>query len=408
MIPRKKIDIGFPDLAAAAVSCLLGGEAGALEDRINSAWPSEVRIVPFLSVRSGFDATLEALRLPPGSEVLVSALTIRDMERIILEHGLVPVPVDLDMTRLDVEISSLAEAVTERTKAVLIAHLFGSRMRMDPIVDFARARGLLVFEDCAQAFVGRGYQGDPRCDVRMFSFGPIKTATALGGGLFFFRDSALRESTEAIQYGWARKGQFDFLKRVLKYGLISCLGSRFAYRAFVVVCGWLGTDHEQVLGKSVRGFAGSDLFPQIRRRPSRALLALLARRLERFDPRRIEKRRLTANALMDRLPEGNRLGNDAYEHSHWVFPILSEEPDRLVKFLWARGFDGTRGQSSLVVVACPNADARKPVKAIEAYGKLLYLPVSGDLCGADAVRILDALGEFSKASPAVSPPIPML
>ena len=399
MIPRKKIDIGASDLAAAAVSCLAGGDADALVDRINAAWPSGGRIVPFLSVRSGFDATLEALRLPPGSEVLVSALTIRDMERILREHGLVPVPVDVDMQRLDVDASSLAAAATDKTKAVLIAHLFGSRMRMDPIIEFARALGLLVFEDCAQAYVGPGYQGDPRSDVRMFSFGPIKTATALGGGLLFFRDSGLREKAGAIQDGWARQGQFQFLKRIFKYALICCLGSRPAYRVFVALCGWLGTDHETVLGKSVRGFAGSDLFPQIRRRPSRALLALIARRLGRFDPGRIEGRRRAASALMDQLPEGSRLGKDAHEHSHWVFPILAGDPDRLVKFLWARGFDGTRGQSSLVVVGSTDAATSKPVKATDAYGRLLYLPDPGNLCGADAARLLDALREFATASP---------
>lgn len=397
MIPRKKIDIGFSDLAAAAVFCLWRTDAKTLEDRINSAWPSRQRIAPFLSVRSGFDATLQALGLQEGSEVLVSALTIRDMEKIILKHGLVPVPVDLDTRRLDLDFASLEAAITGKTKAILIAHLFGSRMCMDNIVGFARVHGLVLFEDCAQSFIGPGYQGDPRSDVRMFSFGPIKTATALGGGLFHFREDALREKAEAIQAGWTRQGQSKFLKRIIKYGFISCIGRRPAYRIFVALCGSLGTDHEKFLGRSVRGFAGTDLFSQIRQRPSRALLSLLARRLQRFDPARIDERRRAAKAVMDRLPDENLLGKDANDHSYWVFPILSEDADYFVKFLWSRGFDATRGQSSMVVVDSPCADAKKPDKVIAAYAKLLYLPVSIDLCDGDATRLLDALREFSTA-----------
>jgi len=399
VIPRKKIDIGFSNLAAAAIFCFQKTNATTLEGRINTAWPSPQRITPFLSVRSGFDATLQALGLQEGSEVLVSALTIRDMEKIILKHGLVPVPVDLDIRRLDLDFSSLETAVTGKTKAILIAHLFGSRMSMDPIVGFARTHGLVLFEDCAQSFIGLGYQGDPRSDVRMFSFGPIKTATALGGGLFHFRDKALREKAEAIQAGWTRQGQFKFLKRIIKYGFISCIGRRPAYRIFVAFCGLLGTDHDKFLARSVRGFAGTDLFPQIRQRPSRALLALLARRLERFDSSRIDERRQAGKAFMDRLPDENLLGRDANDHSYWVFPILSEDADQLVKFLWSRGFDATRGQSSMVVVDSPCADAKKPAKVIEAYGKLLYLPISGELCVGDAGRLLDALCEFGTACP---------
>ena len=54
----------------------------------------------FLSVRTALDLLLEAWALPRGSEVLMSAVTIPDMVAIVRHHGLVPVPVDLDMRRL--------------------------------------------------------------------------------------------------------------------------------------------------------------------------------------------------------------------------------------------------------------------------------------------------------------------
>ena len=165
----------------------------------------------------------------------------------------------------------------------------------------------------------------------------------------------------------------------------------------MLFCKLLGSHHEKVLGKSVRGFTGSDLFPQIRMRPSRALLALLARRLERYDPTQIEGRRRVARAVMDRLPDECLVGKGANDHSFWVFPIFSESADSLVQFLWNRGFDATRGQSSMVVVDCPYQDAKKPAKAINAYGRLLYLPVPTELCDKDAEKMIDALRDFRKS-----------
>ncbi len=397
VIPRKKIDISFADLIAGAAYCFSGTESGILEDRINSAWPSQRRISAFLSVRSGFDATLQALNLPVGSEILVSALTIRDMGKIISKHGLVPIPVDIDPRRLDIDFASLEAAVSERTGAILIAHLFGSRMRMDPIVEFARARGLFFFEDCAQAFAGLEYQGDPRSDVRMFSFGPIKTATALGGGLLFFRDETLRGKVKRLQNTWPRQSQSRFLKRIVKYGIVSCLAMRPVYGAFAAICKLFGTDHESVIGKSVRGFAGPRFFSQIRQQPSRALLALIARRLARFDFARIEERRRSARSFLAQLPEGVPVGGDANDHSFWVMPILSEDPDRLVRYLWGRGFDATRGQSSMIVVDFPGEDARGPGMAREIYGSLLYLPDVGNLSDSDIRRLLGALRDFQPA-----------
>lgn len=143
-------------------------------------------------MRSGFDLVLQQLALPRGGEILVSAVTIADMVHIIEHHGLVAVPLDLDPATCAVRPNVLDAAVTTNTRAIVIAHLFGSRMEMDGIVAFAQRHKLFLFEDCAQAFAADGYRGHPDTDVAIFSFGTIKTATAGGGALFSFRDGTLR------------------------------------------------------------------------------------------------------------------------------------------------------------------------------------------------------------------------
>ncbi len=186
---RKRLDIRWSELASALRDCLLSWERESRAEDLEDLW-SAGDALACLSVRSGFDLWLEALQLPPGSEVLVSAITIRDMVRIIEAHNLVPVPVDLNPEDLSVDIDSLQRAITPKTRAVLVAHLFGTRQPIKPILDVARKHGLYVAEDCAQAFAGRHFTGDPAADVTMFSFGTIKTATALGGGLLCVRDAA--------------------------------------------------------------------------------------------------------------------------------------------------------------------------------------------------------------------------
>lgn len=64
---------------------------------------------------TGFDLLLQTLKLPAGSEVLCSAVTIPDMIYLLRHHGLVPVPVDLDPQTLAVDVCQLRAAVTEVT-----------------------------------------------------------------------------------------------------------------------------------------------------------------------------------------------------------------------------------------------------------------------------------------------------
>ena len=74
-----------------------------------------------MSVRAGFELLLDALELPTGSEVAVSAVTHPDMCRIIQRHGLRAVPVDIDEDKLAPRLDLLEEAITSRTRAILVA-----------------------------------------------------------------------------------------------------------------------------------------------------------------------------------------------------------------------------------------------------------------------------------------------
>ena len=396
MIPRGRIDIGWGDLAAAAVGGLTPGSRHAAAARVEELWSPGGDAFACLSVRSGLDLLLTALDYPPGSEVLVSAVTIRDMIRVVEGHGLVAVPVDLDMETLSVPRAALERALTPKTRAVLVAHLFGSRMPLDAVAEFAREKGLLLIEDCAQSFTGLDYRGHAASDVSMFSFGPIKTCTALGGALFRIKDRALRATMGEKQAALPVQGRGAFLRRVWRFFLLRLALLRGPYTLLCALCRLRGEDHDVRISHAVRGFSGPDFFANIRRQPGYPLLSLLHRRLSRFDPEPIAARRAAAERLIAHAPAVERPGRSAASHSYWTFPVLSDSPDDLVRRLWRHGFDATRGTWSLYGVPAP-AGRPEPAQAAAAMSRIVYVPIHPSVAPAELKRLAAALVEHESA-----------
>lgn len=390
MLPRKKLDIGWADLGYAALACFFAKDGNATRHRLATLWSPDGNALTALSVRSGFDAVLQCLAFPPGSEILVSAVTIRDMVSIVEKHGLVAIPVDIDPDTCAVRPERVERLVTSRSRAILVAHLFGARMDMTGIAATARLHRLYLLEDCAQAYAADGYRGHPHSDVAMFSFGPIKTATALGGALLSFRDRSLRDAVESLQSRYPTQSRRRFLRTVVKFGLLKALSQRMPYSAFVVLCRLFQTTHDRVIGAAARGFAGGDLTTNIRYRPSGPLIALLERRIRGYGPGLLEARVAAANFLSSLLTGVRVVSRRAEHHTHWVFPILSAQPDRLVASLWKRGFDATRGASSLYAVPAPSGRAAAP-EARRTMDRIVYLPVDSGARPRDLQRLAEAV-----------------
>ncbi|MEZ4423179.1 MAG: DegT/DnrJ/EryC1/StrS family aminotransferase [Gemmatimonadota bacterium] len=396
-MPRGRLDIGWSDLAHAVAVGPRPGPRPELARRLRTHLPDPPRTLVTLSVRSGFDLLLHALALPRGSEVLLSALTIRDMARIVTAHGLVPVPVDLDMDRLALDPEALQRATGPRARVLVVAHLFGSRMPLGRVREFCTARGLLLVEDCAQSFTGLDTTGDPRSDVVMMSFGLIKTHTCLGGAVLVVRSPDLRERMRRIQHAWPLQPDREVRVRALRAAGVQALLTPACYGSVVGLAGLLGWNHDARLSNSLRGFPGAGFFERIRRRPSGALLALMAHRFERFDPARLRRRADAASALLQRIPHLSVPGRSASDHTHWLVPVCVPEPEVRMRALWRDGFDATRGATSLAPVPSPPGfgHVRTP-NVSRCMGEILFLPAP---LGASRSR-LDTLVAHLAAWPA--------
>ncbi len=398
---RKRLDLSWLDLAHGMANCILPRSRVAQARALERMWTCDDDAIACLSVRSGFDLWLSALNLPRGSEVIVSAITIPDMIRIIRDHGLLPVPVDVDHERLAIDIGALKRAVTPRTRIILLAHLFGTRQPLDAVTEFARDRELLLVEDCAQAFVGREFTGHSDADVSMFSFGPIKTATALGGGLLRVRDRGVLSTMRTLLAEQPRQSRWAYFSRAAKYAGMKLLSSRPLYTTIFSFYGLIGRDPDGLVSGAVRGFAGPDFFRRIRRQPSAPLLSLIYRRIAKFDRQRIVRRTRLGARQLDLL-DGSfpcpGAGDEAC--SYWVFAVLAHEPAELIAALRAAGFDGSSAHSMCVVEPPDDRRSERAEMAETMLPRIVYLPHYTQLPDRELQRMASVLKVVAGSSAA--------
>lgn len=363
---RMRFDIGWLDFFSGLAYCVVPGKRSKAVEHAKQSWSCEENFLIALSVRSAFDLTLRALQLPRGSEVLLSALTVPDMVRIVRLHGLIPVPVDVDEVG-DISATSLRRAISTQTRMVVVAHLFGGVVHLDEVIEVAQQHNLVVVEDCAQSFQRVGDSGHPASHIAMFSFGPIKTASALGGAVVRVSSRKLRERmAESLKYD-PIQSTISFARRLVRFTSLKLLSGRRGASFFRCCVERLGYDFDSLANSAVRGFASSDLLGQIRRQPSTPLLRLLRRRWQSYDFARIERRIHMGRHLDERLGQSH-----VASHSYWVYPLFVGDPIAVRARLCTAGFDATCQTRMTVVPAID--DSRLPTSASCIWKQVVFLP----------------------------------
>ena len=400
MYPRKQLDITWWDLAFAVFYCAFPRSIRAKEAELEGMFAPGYPVLSAFTVRTGFDLCLGSLGLPAGSEILMTALTIPEMVNIAKRHGLVPIPVDIESGTMAPEISAIESAITERTRAIVIAHLFGTRVPMGPVIELAKKYGILVIEDCAQAFIGPDYTGHPETNVAMFSFGSIKTMTALGGALLRVKDAELLRKMRMIQRTHPAQTRKEFAGTVLTHVILKLFTLPLLFGMFYRGCKLFGADFESVIAK-MRGLDEEDWLKEIQWQCAYPLLALLAHRLRTFDAARLKQRISLGEQFAKCLPwKISYPGDRAEFHSFWVVPILVEARERFMEELHRRGFDGTAAGSALAVIEPPEGrESQEPAKTREVFRKLLYLPVYPKVPLRERVRLSKEIATIFEESP---------
>ncbi|MEZ5955791.1 MAG: DegT/DnrJ/EryC1/StrS family aminotransferase [Hyphomonadaceae bacterium] len=383
--PRLHLDIGWGDIASIFMP--LTQSRAELIARIEAAWPANS--VPALSVRTALDAMLTSLALPKGAAVAMSAVTIQNMADVVRAHGLEPVPVDLDIATLAPPAAQIDHAVATTGAQVYIhAHLYGSRNDLSEIAAVCHARGVVLIEDCAQGYTGVPPALPPLADISLYSFGPIKAQTCLGGAVAVCRTAETASAIRAVLEANAPMPEAWLRTRALKYAALKLLSSPLLYGFAFDVLRARGIDPDKAIGGTARGFSGADLMSALRRSPSRTLLRLLARRTANAAE---DAWRARAGALLDAELDGafERAGAAAQTQAFWLYAVLIDDPVAAMATMRAAGFDATRGATSLrAITEGTNVATPEAARLIE---KVVYLPIAPSMSESTLRRMAQVL-----------------
>lgn len=209
-----KADIDAAIATVIAETAFIGGKHVA---RFEEDFAQYQQAQHCIAVGNGTDAieiALEALQLAPGSEVIVPANSFIASSEAVSRSGHRVVFADVDPQSYTLDPADVARKITPATAAIIAVHLYGHPCDMDSLLELARAHGLRIVEDCAQAH-GAHYKGrrvGAIGDLGTFSFYPGKNLGAYGdGGAILSNDASLARRCRMIaNHGRIEKYNHEF------------------------------------------------------------------------------------------------------------------------------------------------------------------------------------------------------
>lgn len=201
-----------------SVAFIQGPEVGQFEEE----FAAYCEVPHAVAVGNGTDAlvlALDALGVGPGDEVIVPTFTFIATAECVVHVGATPVFADVSLEDFNLDLESVREKLTPRTRAIIPVHLFGHPADMEPLMQLAGERGLAVLEDAAQAH-GARYKGRRTGGLghaATFSFYPSKNLGACGdGGMVVTRDGEVAEKLRYLRNHGSSK-EDKYRHRVIGY-----------------------------------------------------------------------------------------------------------------------------------------------------------------------------------------------
>lgn len=216
-VPVSGKTVGVPEaqaLVSASLDCWL--TTGRFNDAFEQQLAGYLGVTHVLTVNSGSSANLLAIAalmmpelgdraLKAGDEVITVAAGFPTTVNPILQNGLVPVFVDVSLPTYNVDPDLLEQALSPRTRAVILAHTLGNPFDVDVVTRFARQHGLWLIEDCCDA-LGSEYTGrrvGSFGDIGTLSFYPAHHITTGEGGAVFTSNALLARVLASLR-DWGR------------------------------------------------------------------------------------------------------------------------------------------------------------------------------------------------------------
>jgi dTDP-4-amino-4,6-dideoxygalactose transaminase len=205
---------------------ILGEEVAAFEREFaQSCGASEA--IGLNSGTSALHLALLAAGVGAGDEVITVPFTFVASVAAIQYAGARPVLVDIEPKTFTIDPSRIEQAITPTTKAIIPVHLYGQTADMAPIVEIARARGIAVVEDAAQAHLAeyRGRRAGVLGDLATFSFYPGKNLGAYGEGGAVVTNNPEYASQVRLMRSWGEKRRYEHSIKGFNYRMEGMQGA---------------------------------------------------------------------------------------------------------------------------------------------------------------------------------------
>lgn len=159
-------------------------------------------VAPLSSATAGLHLALLAYGIGPGDEVITSPLTFAATANVIVLVGATPVFADIDKKTLQIRPEEVEKKITSRTRAILPVHFAGQPVDLDPLIDLAKRKNLVLIEDAAHA-IGTEYKGKRIGSfgtTTVFSFHPNKNITTGEGGAVATFDEEIHKAISLLRF----------------------------------------------------------------------------------------------------------------------------------------------------------------------------------------------------------------
>lgn len=216
------LPFALPDIGEAEIEAVVeamrsgwlttGPRAAAFEKEFAEYLGGDGIAIAVNSATAGLHLALEACGVGPGDEVLVPDWTFTATAEVVRYLGADPIVVDVDPVTLNIDYELAAQAVTERTRAIMPVHFAGNPVDREQTARFAATHGLKVVEDAAHALptYSRGRLiGDGDSDAVVFSFYATKTMTTGEGGMIVVRDEQMASRIRTMRLHGINRDVFD-------------------------------------------------------------------------------------------------------------------------------------------------------------------------------------------------------
>ena len=205
-----RIPLSAPDITEAEIAAVVAVlrsarlSLGPVTEEFEAAMASTASVPHAVAVSSGtagLHLVIRALDIGEGDEVIVPSFTFIAAANAIRYERATPVFVDIDAGTLNLNPGLIEQAITPKTRAVMVVHTFGVPADMTAILEIAQRHGLAVIEDACEAIgaVHRGRKAGSMGNVGVFAFYPNKQITTGEGGVVVTHDDALARRIRALR-----------------------------------------------------------------------------------------------------------------------------------------------------------------------------------------------------------------